>query len=177
MKIFKNILLRIPYVISLIIPYVFIVFVLIWLEIDTKGDPINELMSIFVIFTLIGALSIYARIIISATVMSFKESSIWNLINKLVYAPIHFYLILKCDFNEVFSNGYYLLFYVLMLLFSNQLLEWSAASNISACAKGHDDGKLKLSTTIWMIILSYVYVADIICAIVQIKKSSVRRCL
>lgn len=56
MKIFKNILLRIPYVVLLVLPYAFALVFNMWLKAETKGDAWDEFMRIMVTFSLVGAL-------------------------------------------------------------------------------------------------------------------------
>lgn len=175
MRTIKNILLRVPYVVLLVLPYVFAIVFNIWLKAETTDDAGDKFMGIMVTFSLIGALVVCARMIISSTIMSFRESSIWNLVTKIIYLPAHIYLFSLCSFGSAGFNGFVVLIWLILFLASFDLMRWTAAANIAACAKGHDDGKLKLGTTVIMMILSFVYVADIVVAVVQVVKSSRRK--
>lgn len=175
MKVVKNILLRIPYVVLLGLPYVFMIFFNMWLKSETEGDALDQFTVIITAFSLIAALIVQSRMIISSTVMSFRESSIWNLVTKIIYLPAHIYLFSLGYVDSPVYSGFFALIWLVLLCISFDLMTCSAAANIAACAKGHDEGKLKLSTTIIMMILSYVYVADVICAIVQVAKSKARK--
>lgn len=157
---------RIPYIYIILLPYViYLTLRLILEKVSLNSQGIVLMIIAVVIYCAIAAVSVVSGIIISSFRLSPQEAAVWNLVTKILHLPAHaICFLLHCGM----MNPFLMLLSWLPAVVSLPLQAVSATMNTGACINGCKNKKLKTKTAIILALLSYVYIIDIITAVIQV---------
>lgn len=161
---------RVPYIYVILLPYIiYLTLRLILEKFSLNGQGLVLMIVALVIYCSIAAVAVISGIIISSVKLSPKETSVWNLVIKILHLPAHAVcFLLHCGM----MNPFLMLLSWLPAVVSIPLQAVSATMNIGTCINGLKNKKLKTKTAIIFALLSYVYIIDIVTAIMQVVSFS-----
>ena len=148
----------------------------------TIGELMSEEMTnLFVVYALVvaglfitGIVAAIIGIVIASIKMTAKEASIWNLVIKIAYIPA--YVMMICCLGA--SMNIFLIWVSwIPVLFCILFIGMTGTVSIGTSVRCAREGKIKKSAAVAFSLLSYVFIADFIVAIVQVAisgKSHVR---
>jgi len=157
---------RIPYIYIILWPYVtYLTLNLILEKFSMNQQGIIMMLVAVAVYSLIAAGAMISGMVISTFKLSVKEASIWNLIIKLLHLPAHAAcFLLFCGM----MNPFLMLLSWLPAIASIPLQFVSATTNVGTCINCRKNKKMETKTAVIFALLSYLYIIDIIIAVIQV---------
>ena len=160
---------KIPIIFIALFPYLFALLTYI---IFSESKVLGELELIkFAIMTIIMIMLVILNLIITIIVLAkkeFRSVQIINLILKIIYIPAHIFLIFL---SSAMANPFLLLVMWIPIAISFALMGITGTVGLVGIIKGYLDKRYSLGGAIIFSILSYLYIFDIVIAIIVCIKA------
>ncbi len=160
---------KISYIYLIAMPYFILCLLLLVVKHEVSGTSVLLFVILSALLCLIGVAACIICNLASLTALSDKSSAVRNIVIKCCHIPAHFAVLMLVS---GFMNPFLLWASWIPALCGVGLLWYSAFTNIGACVSLVRRKKCSLKIGIVLCILSFVYIADIAAAVVQLKKSN-----
>ncbi len=164
----SGIMTKFAYGYLLALPYINVAALLLLLKNEVDGVSLIIFFVVLALTCLIGAVMNVVYNLCAVTAESPKWYAVRNLILKISHLPVHL-LVLMVVMG--FMNPFLLLVSWVPALFGFGLLVFDACTNIGTCINLYRHKKCTLGKAVLFCLLSYVYIADLVGAAFQIKRS------
>lgn len=166
---------RIPHLYMLFLPYIIALGTKLLFSDDLAAFFNDEdgmffwiVYGMFILISCILAIiAVISGIIISVKSLSPRETAVWNLVTKLAYLPVHATCV---SYFLGMMNPFLLMVSWVPVVSSLFLQGVSSTMNIGACMNGYKSKKMGIGASVILALLSYVYIIDIIAAVVELVK-------